>query len=109
MPVVPFETVKKQVEGLLQDGRVRGVTAAALGYVQYDTDVPGEMLLYPAWVVWCAYSSDGGATEETEPVNAGGWPMDNEKEHPLIFDGSDGRWIDPEDRTEGRCKRQETR
>lgn len=109
VPVVPFETVKKQVEGLLQDGRVRGVTAAALGYVQYDTDVPGEMLLYPAWVVWCAYSSDGGATEETEPVNAGGWPMDNEKEHPLIFDGSDGRWIDPEDRTEGRCKRQETR
>ncbi len=104
IPLLPFDAVLPRVEALICSGHVRRVTSAGLGYVQFDTDVPEEQRLIPAWVVWCEYHKDGPQSERADAANGTGLLYDSTDYYrPLILNGQTGELLNPESESLGRC------
>lgn len=103
IPLLPFDSVKGNVEALIYAGYVRAVDRVALGYVQFDTENRQEQLLLPAWVVWCEYQQDGPQTERSGPFYTDGWLEDEPYYRPIIINAQSGEIIDPENNAHGRC------
>ena len=92
--LISFDSVKPKVEELILNGYIRFIDSITLGYVQYDTANEDEMVLLPAWVVWCEYDKQGPRHERTSPLYDQGLFVSNESFWPIIFNAHTGEWID---------------
>lgn len=101
--LIPFDVVKPKVEELILNGYVRFIDSITLGYVQYDTANKDEMVLMPAWVVWCEYDKQGPRHESTSPLYTQSIFVHNDRFQALIFNAQTGEMIDPGNVTPGRC------
>ena len=80
IPLCPFEDIKREVERLIEQGNIRNVFSARLGYVvfqkadeQYDYknhtwEIAGaEYAAVPTWVVECTYAENAKKEITTNP------------------------------------------
>lgn len=94
IPLIPFDSVKPQVEELILNGYIRFIDSVTLGYVQFDTRDEEEVILMPAWVVWCEYDNNGPRHERDVPLYMDSFFMSNEYYWPIIFNAQTGEMID---------------
>ena len=92
--LISFDAIKPKVEELIMSGYIRFIDSISLGYVQYDTANKDEMLLVPAWVVWCEYDRAGPRHDNTAPLYSQSFFVDNDNFWPIIFNAQTGEMID---------------
>lgn len=92
--LISFDSVKPKVEELIMNGYIRFIDSITLGYIQYDTANKDEMVLLPAWVVWCEYDKQGPRHEITSPLYYQGLFVQQDNFRPIIFNAHTGEWID---------------
>lgn len=104
IPLIPFDSVKPQVEELILNGYIRFIDSVTLGYVQFDTSDEEEFVLMPAWVVWCEYDNNGPRHERDVPLYMDSFFMSNEYYWPIIFNGQTGEMLNPKNSDINRCQ-----
>lgn len=101
--LILFDSVKPKVEELILNGYIRFIDSITLGYVQYDTANKDEMVLMPAWVVWCAYDKQGPRHEITDSLYSQSLFVDQDNFWPIIFNAQTGEMIEPSSKALDRC------
>lgn len=98
VPLVSFDTIKPQVENLINAGKIRLVDKIQLGYISFSGADVNERVLVPCWVVWCVYSQDPAWEEDTTNLwdELGGYYKNSGSFIPLAFNAETGEIIDPE-------------
>lgn len=115
IPLCPFEDIKREVERLIEQGNIRDVFSARLGYVvfqkadeKYDYknhtwEMAGaEYVAVPTWVIECTYAENAKKNITTNPKDPdddtnteevpyyGGYGFQN-----LMIDAQTGKAYDP--------------
>ena len=104
LPLVPFDTVKSQVEDLIMGGYVRWINSVTLGYAQFKTENDDDFVLVPSWIVWCEYIPEGPQAEKEYGINDSELLFDSNSAYyrPLIINAQTGKLYDPESTEPGR-------